>query len=77
MDRTNMKIDVNVNLISDLEEKLTSLKKEKEEQRKKFEDNDKIDKSANVEKFSSIPNMMKCYICEGKIIEKIIFLIYA
>jgi hypothetical protein len=31
-----------------------------------IEESKEKDKNAITEKFSSIPNMMKCYICEGK-----------
>jgi hypothetical protein len=30
------------------------------------EESKEKEKNATTEKFSSIPNMMKCYICEGK-----------
>jgi hypothetical protein len=31
-----------------------------------IEESKEKDKNSITEKFSSIPNMMKCYICEGK-----------
>lgn len=43
MDKTNRKIDINVNLISELEDKLKNLKAEKEDQKNRFIELERIE----------------------------------